>query len=500
METKKKHELSLAKRMAISLVCGLVAGLAFMFLREHLNASGQAQTWTTINNLLFQDITAEGAERAFGIFYIIGQLFIKALQLVIIPMVFTSISLAIGSIADTRTMGRISAKTLFWFLLCSFLALLLAGCVGYGTYSMGLFNTRIEGLAEASGSTGSNPLNVVLNIIPSNIITAFGSNGAVLSSVFLAVAIGLSMNTLGESRTATLRRLLGEVNDVVVVFLNFIVSNFAPFAVFVLLTRTFAIYGIDYLKPALVYVVVTVVLLLAFLIIAYPLVIALGAKLDPFTFIRKIANVAVFGFSTSSSAATLPLNIKVCEEEFGVDESIASFVLPLGMTINMDGTAIMQGAAVIFIAQAFGIDLSIAALVTVVLTAVTASIGTAGVPGVGTIMLAMVFDSIGLPAEGVAMIMGIDRLLDMGRTAINITGDAVVTTVMANFVGLLDKDVYRNSDFGAIDEADLEAPSDPVDYDEFTEHGDPTEVGEQGEPDRFKDMEYPTVGKEDDHE
>ena len=129
METKKKHELSLAKRMAISLVCGLVAGLAFMFLREHLNASGQAQTWTTINNLLFQDITAEGAERAFGIFYIIGQLFIKALQLVIIPMVFTSISLAIGSIADTRTMGRISAKTLFWFLLCSFLALLLAGCV-----------------------------------------------------------------------------------------------------------------------------------------------------------------------------------------------------------------------------------------------------------------------------------------------------------------------------------------------------------------------------------
>lgn len=124
METKKKHELSLAKRMAISLVCGLVAGLAFMFLREHLNASGQAETWTTINNLLFQDITAEGAERAFGIFYIIGQLFIKALQLVIIPIVFTSISLAIGSIADTRTMGRISAKTLFWFLLCSFLALL----------------------------------------------------------------------------------------------------------------------------------------------------------------------------------------------------------------------------------------------------------------------------------------------------------------------------------------------------------------------------------------
>ena len=435
METKKKHELSLAKRMAISLVCGLVAGLAFMFLREHLNASGQAQTWTTINNLLFQDITAEGAERSFGIFYIIGQLFIKALQLVIIPMVFTSISLAIGSIADTRTMGRISAKTLFWFLLCSFLALLLAGCVGYGTYSMGLFNTRIEGLAEASGSTGS------------NIITAFGSYGAVLSSVFLAVAIGLSMNTLGESRTATLRRLLGEVNDVVVVFLNFIVSNFAPFAVFVLLTRTFAIYGIDYLKPALVYVVVTVVLLLAFLIIAYPLVIALGAKLDPFTFIRKIANVAVFGFSTSSSAATLPLNIKVCEEEFGVDESIASFVLPLGMTINMDGTAIMQVIATVFIAGCAGYTVTPGQLVVVALLALLASVGTPAAPGAGAVILFTILSGMGFVNDGAllaySLILAINRPIEMLVTSLNVVGDAVASICVARSEGLLNEKTFN---------------------------------------------------------
>lgn len=287
MEKNKNSGSALARKMAVSLVCGLAAGFAFMMLREKLVASGNSGIWQTINDLLFQDITAEGAERALGIFYIIGQLFIKALQLVIIPMVFTSIALAIGSIADTRTMGRISAKTLFWFLLCSFMALALAGCVGYATYSMGLFNAHIEGLTEAAGSTGSNPLNVVLNVIPSNIVTAFGSNNAVLSSVFLAVAVGLSMNVLGESRTATLRRLLGEVNDVVVVFLNFIVTNFAPFAVFVLLTRTFAIYGIDYLKPALVYVVVTVALLFVFLLVAYPLVVALGAKQNPLTFILR---------------------------------------------------------------------------------------------------------------------------------------------------------------------------------------------------------------------
>ena len=425
METKKKHELSLAKRMAISLVCGLVAGLAFMFLREHLNASGQAETWTTINNLLFQDITAEGAERAFGIFYIIGQLFIKALQLVIIPMVFTSISLAIGSIADTRTMGRISAKTLFWFLLCSFLALLLAGCVGYGAYSMGLFNTRIEGLAEASGSTGSNPLNVVLNIIPSNIVTAFGSNGAVLSSVFLAVAIGLSMNTLGESRTATLRRLLGEVNDVVVVFLNFIVSNFAPFAVFVLLTRTFAIYGIDYL----------------------PLVIALGAKLDPFTFIRKIANVAVFGFSTSSSAATLPLNIKVCEEEFGVDESIASFVLPLGMTINMDGTAIMQVIATVFIAGCAGYTVTPGQLVVVALLALLASVGTPAAPGAGAVILFTILSGMGFVNDGAllaySLILAINRPIEMLVTSLNVVGDAVASICVAKSEGLLNEETFN---------------------------------------------------------
>ena len=448
METKtKKPKLSLAKRMAISLVCGLAAGIAFMFLRESLISGGRAEVWATINNLLFQDITAEGAERAFGLFYIIGQLFIKALQLVIIPMVFTSIALAIGSIADTRTMGRISAKTLFWFLLCSFLALLLAGCVGYGAYSMGLFNTRIEGLAEASGSTGSNPLNVVLNIIPSNIITAFGSNGAVLSSVFLAVAIGLSMNTLGESRTATLRRLLGEVNDVVVVFLNFIVSNFAPFAVFVLLTRTFAIYGIDYLKPALVYVVVTVVLLLAFLIIAYPLVIALGAKLNPFTFIRKIANVAVFGFSTSSSAATLPLNIKVCEEEFGVDESIASFVLPLGMTINMDGTAIMQVIATVFIAGCAGYTVTPGQLVVVALLALLASVGTPAAPGAGAVILFTILSGMGFVNDGAllaySLILAINRPIEMLVTSLNVVGDAVASICVARSEGLLNEETFN---------------------------------------------------------
>ena len=435
MEKSKNSGAALARKMAVSLVCGLAAGLAFMFLREKLIASGNSGVWQTINDLLFQDITAEGAERAFGIFYIIGQLFIKALQLVIIPMVFTSISLAIGSIADTRTMGRISAKTLFWFLLCSFMALALASCVGYATYSMGLFNTRIEGLTGTTGSTGSNPLNVVLNVIPSNIVTAFGSNNAVLSSVFLAVAVGLSMNVLGE------------VNDVVVVFLNFVVTNFAPFAVFVLLTRTFAIYGIDYLKPALVYVVVTVVLLLVFLLVGYPLVIAIGAKQNPITFIKKIANVAVFGFSTSSSAATLPLNIKACTEDFGVDESIASFVLPLGMTINMDGTAIMQVVATVFIAGCAGYTVTPAQLVVVALLALLASVGTPAAPGAGAVILFTILSGAGFVNDSAllaySLILAINRPIEMLVTSLNVVGDAVASICVAKSEGLLDEEKFN---------------------------------------------------------
>ena len=440
MEKNKNSGSALARKMAVSLVCGLAAGFAFMMLREKLVASGNSGIWQTINDLLFQDITTEGAERALGLFYIIGQLFIKALQLVIIPMVFTSIALAIGSIADTRTMGRISAKTLFWFLLCSFMALALAGCVGYATYSMGLFNAHIEGLTEAAGSTGSNPLNVVLNVIPSNIVTAFGSNNAVLSSVFLAVAVGLSMNVLGESRTATLRRLLGEVNDVVVVFLNFIVTNFAPFAVFVLLTRTFAIYGIDYLKPALVYVVVTVALLFVFLLVAYPLVVAI-------TFIKKIANVAVFGFSTSSSAATLPLNIRVCTEDFGVDESIASFVLPLGMTINMDGTAIMQVVATVFIAGCAGYTVTPAQLVVVALLALLASVGTPAAPGAGAVILFTILSGAGFVNDSAllaySLILAINRPIEMLVTSLNVVGDAVASICVAKSEGLLNEEKFN---------------------------------------------------------
>ncbi|MCI8453240.1 MAG: dicarboxylate/amino acid:cation symporter [Lachnospiraceae bacterium] len=447
MENKNQKTMSLATKMGISLVCGLIAGFICMFLRESLNNSGNGATWSMINNILFQDITAEGAASALGIFYIIGQLFIKSLQLVIVPMVFTSIALAIGQISDTRTLGRISFKTIGWFLLCSFFALVLACLVGITCYNMGIFTAQVEGLSGAAGSTGANPLNVVLNVVPANITQAFSNNTAVLSIVFLAVAVGLCINTLGEEKTATLKKLIMEVNDVVVVFLNYVVTKFGPFAIFVLLTRTFASYGINYLKPALAYVVVTTILLFIFLLVAYPLVVAVGAKLNPMVFIKKITNVAVFGFSTSSSAATLPLNQKTCTEGFGVDSTIASFVLPLGMTINMNGTAIMQVIATVFIAGCAGYEVTLPQLIVVALLALIASAGTPAAPGAGAVILFTILSGVGFVNDGAllayALILAINRPIEMLVTSLNVVGDAVTSICVAKSEGLLDETKYN---------------------------------------------------------
>ena len=255
------------------------------------------------------------------------------------------------------------------------------------------------------------------------------------------------MNVLGESRTATMRRLMGEVNDVVVVFLNFVVTKFAPFAVFVLLTRTFAIYGVDYLKPALVYVVTTVILLFVFLLVGYPTIVAVGAKLNPFTFIKKIANVAVFGFSTSSSAATLPLSIKVCTEDMGVADSIASFVLPLGMTINMDGPAIMQVIATVFIAGCAGYDLTPMELVVIALLALLASVGTPAAPGAGAVILFTILSGVGFVNDkallAYSLILAINRPIEMLVTSLNVVGDATSCICVAKSEGMLDEEKYN---------------------------------------------------------
>ena len=448
-ENLGKKKLSLATSMGIALVCGIVAGLAFMFLRESLVSGGNQSTWGTINRILFQDITAKGAESAIGIFFIGGQLFIRSLQLIIIPMVFTSITLAIGAISDTRTLGRIASKTIGFFLICSAVALVLAVAVGITAFKSGLFTTTIEGISDvAQGTSGANPLNVVLNTIPANITTAFSMNTAVLSIVFLAIALGLAMNFMGADKTKTIKGFITELNALVVVFLNYVVTKFGPIAIFLLLTRTFATYGINHLKPAVAYVIITIVLLLVFLFIGYPLIGFIFTKLSPFKFAKKILKVAIFGFSTSSSAASLPLNTETTINEMGVDEKIASFVLPLGMTVNMNGTAIMQVVATLFVAGCGGYDVSVIQLISIALLALIASAGTPAAPGAGAIVLFTILSGVGFTNEGALMaytlILAINRPIEMLCTSLNVVGDSLTSIFVGKSEKMINEDIYNS--------------------------------------------------------
>ena len=435
----------LAIQMLIAMVSGILVGLLFMALREILG--GDSTLWITINNILFQDITAKGAESAIGLFYMGGQLFIRALQLIIVPMVFSSVVMAISEIREASTLGRVSAKTIGWFMMTSFVALLIAGTVALLFYKAGLFNVNIQGMAAGTGSTGSNPLLVILNIVPSNIGATLSVNNAVLGVVFIAVVVGLSMNVLGFGKDSVIYRFCEEVSKIIVVFLNFAVKKFGPAAIFMLLCRTFATYGINYLKPALAYCVLTVALLLVYLFVGYPLYISLICKLNPYIFIKKIFKVIVFGFSTSSSAATLPLNLDTTTKELGVDHQIGSFVLPLGMTINMDGTAIMQVVATLFIAGCGGYEVSVFQLVIIMVLALIASMGTPAAPGAGAVILFTILSGVGFTGEqaliAYSLILAINRPIEMLVTSLNCAGDSLTSIAVAKSEGKLDEEIYN---------------------------------------------------------
>ena len=445
--SKINNSNKLAIKMAVALVLGLAVGVGCIILRENLNANGNGHIWTSINNILFQDISQEGATSALGIFYIVGQLFVNSLQLVIVPMVFTSIALAMCKISDTKKLGRISYKTILGFLATSVFALALAGAVGFIIKNLGLFTANVENVtAQAGVASSTNPLLIIVQAIPNNIIAAFSTNGSILAVVFVAVVLGLCINTLGE-KIKVLKTLLEEINSIITVFLGFIITKFGPAAIFVLITRTFAIYGIDNLKPALVYVITTVFTLLLFLVFGYALFIAIGARLNPIKFVKKIGKVALFGFSTSSSAATLPLNTKTTTEELGVSEDIASFILPLGMTINMNGTAIMQVIAAIFIATSAGYDVTIGNIVVIALLALISSVGTPAAPGAGAIILFTVLTGMGYNNDAAilaySLILAINRPIEMLVTSLNVVGDSATSVVVAKSEGMLDEEVYN---------------------------------------------------------
>ena len=471
-DTKKK-KLSLTSWILISLVAGVVVGIVLSFTVP----SGSA-----VDNILIE-----------GVFYVFGQWFIRLMQMLVIPLVFCSIVVGAASMSDPKMLGKVGVGTIVMYLCTTALAVVIAlGLASALQPGVGLDLSKVVSVEPSATSTDQTMTDVLINIVPTNIVSAM-SDGSMLQVIFFALVLGFILGRLGK-KVATVNRFFTQFNAVMMKMIG-LVLRVAPIGIFCLIARTFANLGIDGMLPMVKFIGTVYLGLALQLLVVYMLLLFLFTRLNPFHFLRKFWPVMVFAFSTSSSNATIPLNMETLEKKVGVDNKVTSFTIPLGATINMDGTAIMQGAAVVFIAQAFGIDLTPSMLLTTVVTAVTASIGTAGVPGVGTIMLAMVFNSVGLPAEGVAMIMGIDRILDMGRTAINITGDAVVTTIMGKLTGFLDVSVFKNDDVEAVDLDSVSEPESPVDVNEFTAKGEPTEIGEEGSPDIFEDVEEPVVRK-----
>lgn len=416
---KNKKKMSQSKKIFVGLILGLIFGI---ILHSFVPDSHFK------NDILID-----------GIFYTIGQLFIRLMQMLVVPLVFFSIADGCRNLGDTETLGKVGIRIVIFYMfttaLAIFISLSLASLIGPGKgMNMSLGDQSFE-----SVDTEISLSDTILDFIPTNPIEALAT-GNMIQIIIFAVLVGLLIATM-EDRLMTLGNIVTEMNDLMM-GMTMWVMKLAPVGVFFLITRTFSSLGYDAILSMLSYMASVLGGLVAQLIIVYMLLISIFVRVNPFKFLKKFAPVMTFGFSTASSSATVPIHIQTLDD-MGVDKKISSFTIPLGATINMDGTAIMQGVAVIFISNAYGIDLTASDFITVILTATIASVGTAGIPSVGLITLSMVLESVGLPVEGIAIIMGIDRILDMARTTVNLTGDASGTMIVANSVGAFDKEKFN---------------------------------------------------------
>ena len=410
-------------------------GIAFLLLREQLISSGNEGAWTILNKILFQDITAEDGVSAIGLFYIIGQLFMRGLQLAIVPLVLVSLSLAMCSISSSTKLGRIAGRTLIGFFLFYVCGAFLAGIVAYAVKSAGFFNVTLpsEAVTDAATLDAFNPLATIVNAVPSNIAAAFSSNNSILAVVVVAIIIGLCMNALGE-KADPLKKVLESVNEIIQLYLTFLINKVGPIAIFCLISRTFAIYGTEYLAPAAAYIVAAMVTLFVLVVTIYPIGIWVTTKMNPIKFIKKIAKVGVFGFSTNSSAACLPLNTRTCIDELGCSEEITSFVLPTGMTINMNGTTVMHMFAATFIATSAGIDVTPANLATIAFLSICAAMGCPAIPIAGTTLIVTILSGLGWTSDACmiayALVVAINRPVEMALLPLNVIGDATVNVIV----------------------------------------------------------------------
>lgn len=376
-----------------------------------------------------------------GLFELVGGLFINAIKLLVVPLVFVSLVCGVSALGDISRLGRIGGKTIAFYLITTALAIALALFVAKQIQPGVGLNMKDLTKKETKVNAPQSFIKTLQNIVPSNPVAAM-AEGNMLQIIFVALLVGIAA-TMSGARAKPILEIFESANEVMMKMV-LLIMKLAPFGVFALVARTFATVGLAAMSPLIKYTLTVLLVLVLHMGLVYMGALKLIGGLNPIKFFRNFLPAMSVGFSTASSNATLPITLETVELRCGVSKNVAAFTLPLGATINMDGTAIMQGVAVVFIAQVYGIHMPLGSFLTVILTATVASIGTAGVPGVGLITLAMVLEAVNLPVEGIALIMGIDRLLDMSRTAVNISGDAVCTLLVAKSENEFDLAVYES--------------------------------------------------------
>jgi Na+/H+-dicarboxylate symporter len=420
--------VTLTIRILIAMGLGLVLG-------SLVKAAGlDADHW--IQSILIGDIIDAG-----------GQIFVRSLRLMVVPLVFVSLICGAASLGASGNMGRVAGKAVGLYLLTTAIAisiaLMLALLVEPG---VGLSPMELESSFDAKEPESFK--NTLVNIFPTNPVEAM-ARGNMLQIIVFALLLGVALSHSGEAGSRV-TKLFQDLNKILMKLITMLIA-LAPYGVFCLMTELFATLGLAEIARLVQYFLTVVAALLIHATLVYPALLILLGRVSPLRFFQKMREPMLVAFSTASSSATLPVTLRTVEERIGVKNEVAAFAVPLGATINMDGTAIMQGVATVFIAQLYGIELGLSEYLMVILTATMASIGTAGVPGVGMIMLVMVLEQVGLPLEGIVFILAVDRLLDMLRTAVNVSGDGMVATIVARSEDDLDMEVFEDPAAGRVD-------------------------------------------------
>lgn len=370
----------------------------------------------------------------------LGDLFLRLIRFIIVPLVLATLVIGVASIGDPQSLGRVGGKTIVYYLVTTAIAIIIGLAFAFAISPGKGLSIDVEAVEEVEVNESEGVIQTFLNIVPTNPFESL-MEGNILQIIFFAIFVGLAITLVGKKAEPVYKFFDGFAE--IMFRITGIVMRFAPIGILGLVAPIVGQYGAQVLLPLLKIILAVAIACIVHAVVMYSLSVKTFANMNPLTFFKGIGPAAIVAFSTASSAATLPITIKNTQENLGVSNKISSFVLPLGATINMDGTAIYQGVAVIFIAQFYGLDLTFMQLVTVVITTVLASIGTAGVPGAGMIMLAMVLAAINLPLEGIALIAGIDRILDMFRTTVNIVGDASAAVVVAGTEDEIDRSAFE---------------------------------------------------------